>query len=214
MKAAARPAYSARHPSVQHSAASIQFLARRRRHQLYYTSAATPTSSGAATATLSGNGGDHGAILRHRQQHAPKPIGRPASKWTRWSFDVLPGPNSDDQRASLSIQAIIQGVFDGAELTVLARLLAATELTGQSPIVPTDAVVIFVGRVAEIDAGRSDGHVQRQQSPQELLNQNMPRNLYQSGCLNTLFDSACTLNAASLRRERHGGLTGKHGRAR
>jgi uncharacterized phage protein (TIGR02218 family) len=56
---------------------------------------------------------------------------------------------------------------------------------------------MFVGRVAEIDAGRSlatfsvNSHL-------ELLNLNMPRNLYQSGCVNTLYDANCTLNQASF----------------
>jgi uncharacterized phage protein (TIGR02218 family) len=58
-------------------------------------------------------------------------------------------------------------------------------------------VIMFVGRVAEVDASRSlstfsvNSHL-------ELLNQNMPRNLYQSGCVNTLFDASCGLNMAAF----------------
>ena len=58
-------------------------------------------------------------------------------------------------------------------------------------------VNIFTGRVVEIDCGRSlatfniNSHL-------ELLSQQMPRNLFQAGCLNTLYDGACTLNRASF----------------
>ena len=108
-------------------------------------------------------------------------------------FDILPGPNALVNGQPF-FRAVVQGVFDGAELTVSNAYWPPQAY--QSPVVPTGAVVVFVGRVAEIDGGRSVATV-TVNSHLELLNQNMPRNLYQSGCLNTLFDSACTLNMAS-----------------
>ena len=32
----------------------------------------------------------------------------------------------------------------------------------------------------------------------ELLNQKMPRNLYQASCINSLYDASCTLNRESF----------------
>jgi uncharacterized phage protein (TIGR02218 family) len=104
-------------------------------------------------------------------------------------FDVLPGSALVEGEAFLS--AVRQGVFDGAEMTLYRAFMPTY---GN---VAAGTVIMFAGRVAEIDAGRSlatfsvNSHL-------ELLNQNMPRNLYQSGCVNTLFDVSCTLNAASF----------------
>ena len=108
-------------------------------------------------------------------------------------FGVIPGNATINGEPFL--KAIKDGVFDGAELTVSNAYWPQQAWT--KPIVPTGTIVTFVGRVAEIDAGRSMATF-NVNSHLELLNQNMPRNLYQSGCLNTLFDSACTLNAASF----------------
>ena len=89
------------------------------------------------------------------------------------------------------LAAVRQGVFDGAELTLYRAFMPTY---GN---VAAGTVIMFVGRVAEIDATNSlatftiNSHL-------ELLNQNLPRNLYQSGCANTLYDSGCGVNKASL----------------
>jgi uncharacterized phage protein (TIGR02218 family) len=104
-------------------------------------------------------------------------------------FDVLPGSSTVLGEPFLS--AVRQGVFDGAELTLYRAFMPTYGNTAAG------TVIMFVGRVAEIDAGRSlatfsvNSHL-------ELLNLNMPRNLYQAGCVNSLFDASCTLNAASF----------------
>jgi uncharacterized phage protein (TIGR02218 family) len=54
-------------------------------------------------------------------------------------------------------------------------------------------VNIFYGRVADIETGRLDGTI-NVNSMLELLNIQMPRNLYQPSCRNTLFDVGCTNN--------------------
>ena len=56
---------------------------------------------------------------------------------------------------------------------------------------------MFAGRVAEVDATSSLATFSVS-SHLELLNQNLPRNLYQSGCLNTLYDSGCGLNRSDF----------------
>lgn len=104
-------------------------------------------------------------------------------------FDVLPGSSAVLGDPFLS--AIRQGIFDGAEMTLYRAFMPTYGNTAAG------TVIMFAGRVAEIDAGRSlatftiNSHL-------ELLNQNMPRNLYQSGCVNALYDASCTLNMASF----------------
>lgn len=109
-------------------------------------------------------------------------------------FDVIPGSSTIEGAPFL--QAVHQGVFDGAELLMHRAYWPLQAWT--SLITPTGVLAnVFVGRVAEVDAGRSlatfsvNSHL-------ELLNQNMPVELYQSGCVNTLYGTACTLNQASF----------------
>ncbi|HJT07365.1 MAG TPA: DUF2163 domain-containing protein, partial [Stellaceae bacterium] len=114
------------------------------------------------------------------------------------SFDVIPGGATVNGQPFLS--AVRQGAFDGAELE-LDRAFFAPPGQGSYPPVTvqpaTGTVVLFVGRVAEVDAGRSlatfniNSHL-------ELLNQNLPRNLYQPGCVNTLGDASCGVALASF----------------
>jgi hypothetical protein len=137
-------------------------------------------------------------------------------------FDVIPG--SGQIEGFDFLQACKLGLFDGAELdlyraftpeyNVFVNPAPTVELEDgsgseglesggavQLETIPSSVVggvvLIFPGRVVEIDCGRSlatfniNSHL-------ELLTQQMPRNLYQPGCLNTLFDSACTLNSSSF----------------
>jgi len=104
-------------------------------------------------------------------------------------FDVIPGSASIFGTGFLS--AVRQGMFDGAELTLYRAFMSTYGDTADG------AVIMFAGRVAEIDATRSlatftvNSHL-------ELLNQNLPRNIYQASCLNSLFDSGCGLNKATF----------------
>ena len=112
------------------------------------------------------------------------------------SFDVIPGSATVNGQPFLS--AVRQGAFDGAELD---RAFFAPPGQGNYPPVTIQAatgiVVLFVGRVAEVDAGRSlatfniNSHL-------ELLNQSLPRNLYQPGCVNTLGDASCGVALAGF----------------
>jgi uncharacterized phage protein (TIGR02218 family) len=114
------------------------------------------------------------------------------------SFDVIPGAALVNGQPFLS--AVRQGVFDGAELE-LGRAFFAPPGQGSHPPVAIQAatgiVVLFLGRVAEIDAGRSLATF-NVNSHLELLNQNLPRNLYQPGCVNTLGDASCGVALASF----------------
>nr|WP_294564472.1 DUF2163 domain-containing protein [uncultured Rhodopila sp.] len=61
---------------------------------------------------------------------------------------------------------------------------------------PVGVLRVFAGRVAEVDLGRSGACITIN-SHLELLNVQIPRNLFQAGCSHRLFDAGCTLAAAS-----------------
>ena len=109
------------------------------------------------------------------------------------AFTVIPNGATINSQQFLS--AVTQGVFDGAELTVLDAYWG--QQGWQKPIIPVGVVNMFVGRVADIAASRSQATF-NVNSHLELLNQNLPRTIYQAGCCNTLYDTACTLNQASF----------------
>ncbi len=113
-------------------------------------------------------------------------------------FDIMPG-NATVNGAPL-LAAMRQGLFDGAELELDRAFFAPPASKVFPPVsVPTatGVVILFVGRVAEIDAGRSLATI-NVNSHLELLNQNLPRNLYQPGCVNTLGDASCAVNLSSF----------------
>jgi uncharacterized phage protein (TIGR02218 family) len=83
------------------------------------------------------------------------------------------------------------GALDGAIVELDFALLP----NWQSPV--TGTVVWFLGRVAEVEAGRTLAVV-TVNSHLELLTAPFPRNLYQPSCRHTLFDVGCTLGAASF----------------
>lgn len=85
------------------------------------------------------------------------------------------------------LQAIAIGMFDGADVSV-DRLIMPTP--GD---VSLGAVNIFTGRVAEVRELTRTKAVLTIKALTELLNINMPRNVFQSGCRHTLFDSGCSL---------------------
>jgi uncharacterized phage protein (TIGR02218 family) len=105
------------------------------------------------------------------------------------TFDIIPGYSTV---AGLPfLVAINQGIFDGAEVTLYRAFMPSYGNMAEG------AVIIFVGRVAELEIGNSitqftiNSHL-------ELLNQKLPRNLYQAGCINTLYDTACAVDAEAL----------------
>ncbi|HVA15464.1 MAG TPA: DUF2163 domain-containing protein [Stellaceae bacterium] len=105
-------------------------------------------------------------------------------------FDVMPQA-ADMVNGQPFLAACVQGAFDGAELQLERAFMASYGDTS------TGTVIMFVGRVAEIDLGRAvatftiNSHL-------ELLNLQLPRNLWQPGCVNSLGDASCGVNLASF----------------
>ncbi len=80
-------------------------------------------------------------------------------------------------------KAASDGTLDGATLTVYQVFMS-------SPGVVVGGYVHFYGKVANLQAGRTVIEM-KVNSYLDLLNIMMPRNLYQPGCMHTLYDSGC-----------------------
>ena len=83
-------------------------------------------------------------------------------------------------------EAALGGALDGARV-VIERIFFSDWAT------PVGAVVIFSGRVSDVSGSRSAVKVDVK-SDIELLNVSSPRNIYQSGCMRTLYDGGCKVN--------------------
>ena len=109
------------------------------------------------------------------------------------TLDVSFGANSGVQISGIPVmQFAQQGGFDGATL----QLERAFMPIGQFGTTTAGTLIMFVGRVAEVIASRTQVDM-KVNSSLELLNVQIPRNLYQAGCVHTLFDAGCTLARAS-----------------
>lgn len=87
--------------------------------------------------------------------------------------------------------AIRLGHFDGAEIMIEEAFMPTW---GD---VSAGTVLKFLGRVADVEAAGVEAFI-TVASHTELLNQDMPRNLYLPGCVHTLFDAGCTLSKAAF----------------
>ena len=87
------------------------------------------------------------------------------------------------------MQAITQGVLDGA----LVKVDRAFLNTDHSVI---GTVNWFTGHVAKASPSRNGASITIN-SLTDLLNVNVPRNVYQAACQNSLYDGACTLSRSS-----------------
>lgn len=82
------------------------------------------------------------------------------------------------------------GLLDAMEV-LIERVYAAV---WRYPVTTAvGAVHLFSGRLAGLDGGMSTGLALSVNSDLERLNTMMPRNLYQPGCLHTLFNAGCGL---------------------
>ncbi|WP_428421974.1 DUF2163 domain-containing protein [Methylibium sp.] len=78
-----------------------------------------------------------------------------------------------------------------------ARLQVDRAYMGDNDAAITGVLLWFTGRVAETTADRAEARLTIKSS-NELLDVMVPREVYQPGCLNTLYDSACGVNRASF----------------
>lgn len=83
------------------------------------------------------------------------------------------------------VEAALGGALDGARVEI-ARMFFQT---WQQPV---GKIVLFSGRVSDVSGSRSSVVVDVK-SDIELLNVSSPRNIYQAGCMRTLYDKGCTV---------------------
>lgn len=129
-------------------------------------------------------------------------VGTSADTW-----QVIMAPRSYDAGARQSnpdtigglpfIEAAKKGVFDGADVQVDRAILPSWPRLPASQALPTGAFTLFRGIMGSVDVGRSQVAMTIL-SYMDLLQSNSPRNVFQSGCIHTLFDAGCTLLAGSF----------------
>jgi uncharacterized phage protein (TIGR02218 family) len=130
-------------------------------------------------------------------------IGLDVDTWQVITTPKFPNPANGFAGSTIGgnfyLSALRAGVLDGAVVQVdrafFNNQTVRMASTGGA-ISPLGVVNIFTGRVAEVDLGRTNAVISIN-SHLELLDVNMPRNLFQAGCRWTLFDSGCTLKASS-----------------
>ncbi|MET4238627.1 DUF2163 domain-containing protein [Bradyrhizobium sp. RT10b] len=128
--------------------------------------------------------------------------GGPRAHWTSGfstgTWSVIVAPRDTDLIGNHSwLAAVNAGILDEAIVRVDRGYVAAWPLLPTLTLVPVGLVNVFYGRVAEVDFGRSSIMININ-DPRELLDVDMPRNVYGSGCGYALFDSGCTLSKAAF----------------
>lgn len=104
------------------------------------------------------------------------------------TLDVTVNPAPTDQLNGLPwLTTLRQGALDAASLT-LSRVFMPT--WGDTSL---GTLLLFAGRVSDVEIGRTSAKLSVK-SELELLDTQLPRNFFQSGCMNTLFDNACGLD--------------------
>lgn len=111
--------------------------------------------------------------------------------------DPATGTTFPDKIGSANwLEAVRAGALDGAQVQVDRAFFPSGAIStipgqgGRRAITPTGIVTIFYGLVGTSDVGRSQA-VLTINSHLNLLARNMPRRLYQSTCIHTLFDAGC-----------------------
>lgn len=110
--------------------------------------------------------------------------------------DTLTLTINDNVGTTINGQALIPFIRAGGLMG--ARLQLDRAFWGPEDAGPVGALLWFIGRIAEIP--RLDRYEAQLsiRSDLELLDVMIPRDVYQPGCLNTLYDSACGINRAAL----------------
>ncbi|MFW1730195.1 DUF2163 domain-containing protein [Acinetobacter baumannii] len=110
------------------------------------------------------------------------------------NLSITIGTNESTKFGEVPVaQAFHNGVLDGARFKLERIFMDAQTPTDTS----ASTLVLFEGRIVEPEFDRYEIKASVV-SDVDGLKLQMPRNLYQPGCLNTLFDSACGLRSADF----------------
>lgn len=109
------------------------------------------------------------------------------------SLDVtlMPDPAKDLLGGLPWPAAAIAGALDEARVKLEKAFMASWGNLSAGTLIQ------FSGRVGEVTPSRDEIQLQVK-SDLELLEQQMPRNVYQPGCVHTLYDTGCTLARAAF----------------
>lgn len=108
------------------------------------------------------------------------------------TMDLTVYPTNSDLIGGVPfLQALSTGALDGANMTLYRAFLPAVDQLAAG------ALWRFSGRISEAEMTRTEARI-KVKSFLELLDIQMPRNLYQPGCIHTLFDTGCALNSAGF----------------
>jgi len=97
------------------------------------------------------------------------------------------------------LPAVANGALDGAQVQLERVFASAPGAT------PAGAVLLFTGQITETQVGSTTAQL-TVSSDLILLNVQMPRNLYQPGCINSVYDTGCKASRATF--ARYGTVTG------
>ena len=111
------------------------------------------------------------------------------------AVDITASP-TDLINGTAIIPFIAKHGLDGASIK-LERAFAANWPAAAAGVM-TGSIIRFAGRVTSINAIQGLTASLTVSSWLVLLNASMPRNLYQAGCLHSVYDVGCTLNPASF----------------
>lgn len=123
-------------------------------------------------------------LTLHPYVTTPNPKAADASDTT---VDVIPGTTVSLPHAARA------GLFDQAHVELWRLFLPGPPQWHQTLDVSAGAVQLFLGDVGEIETRRSVMQL-TVRSRLDQLNVQLPRNQYQPGCLNGLYDTVCNLS--------------------
>lgn len=133
-------------------------------------------------------GGQTGPFF-FKQGSYPQCVTKIGTQVSTLQFDVQPGAAVVGGVPFMA--AIRAGRFDQADFTYERAIMPTYGDTSAG------TVIMFSGLVADINVGRSLATFIIN-SYMDLLTRQFPRNLYQAGCVNTLYDASCALNPATF----------------
>ena len=116
-------------------------------------------------------------------------------RWTLGtSVDDLDVTITDNSSTTIGGVGLMASIRAGGLLGATLQVDRCYWGVGQA--LPVGALFVFSGTVGEVKGGRHSVDI-KVNSPLSLLDTQLPRELWQAGCLNTVFDSACTLQVAT-----------------
>jgi hypothetical protein len=146
------------------------------------------------------------------QQRGHWKTGLDVDNWTltlapRLKDEITGAPYPDKIGSQPMLAAILGGAFDSATVLVQRAFFDPSVLgppvstpLSPYPVTATGFVILFLGMISDVEMGPY-GVAVTIVDKRQLLRIQMPRNIYQAGCIHTLYDSGCKLDASAFKRD-------------